>query len=139
MAASSPSALRAISNFASGASRPSAPVCLAVNLGGLSSGVGSLHASSPLGVATNLDLYRPCASSAALSTGHRRLDMKACFQQGLKRQKFDKGFISISNAITIKLKAGTKQEIDYNVRIFPTYGVIYRFRGFWPSLPQLHA
>ncbi|GLJ55417.1 hypothetical protein SUGI_1189840 [Cryptomeria japonica] len=60
---------------------------------------------------------------------------KARFRQGLKRQNVDRGFIPVFNAISIQLKAETEEEIDYNVSIFSTQGVIYRIRGFWPSLP----
>ncbi|XP_059067593.1 uncharacterized protein LOC131858381 [Cryptomeria japonica] len=38
-----------------------------------------------------------------------------------------------------QLKVETEEEIDYNVSVFSTQGVICRFRGFWSSLPQLHS
>ncbi|GLJ21515.1 hypothetical protein SUGI_0397850 [Cryptomeria japonica] len=63
---------------------------------------------------------------------------RARFQQGMKRRNVARGFIPVSNAIYSKLKAEMKEEIDYNVSVFSTQGVIYLFRGFWPSLPQLH-
>ncbi|GLJ12951.1 hypothetical protein SUGI_0201390 [Cryptomeria japonica] len=66
-------------------------------------------------------------------------DSKAQFQQGMKKWIVDKGFIPIANVVSIQLTAETTEEIDYNVYVLSSHGVIYRFRGFWPSLPQLHS
>ncbi|GLJ37996.1 hypothetical protein SUGI_0773380 [Cryptomeria japonica] len=75
------------------------------------------------------------ATGLASRSGGLSRGLKARPQQGLLRQNVDRGFNPVSNAISIKLKAETKEEIDYNVSIFSTHGVICRFRGFWPSLP----
>ncbi|GLJ31749.1 hypothetical protein SUGI_0638620 [Cryptomeria japonica] len=82
--------------------------------------------------------YGATVSTVASFGGQIRVP-RAHFQQGLKRLNVDRGFIPISNAISIKLKAETKEEIDYNAFIFSTQGFICRFRGFWLSLPQLHS
>ncbi|XP_057835820.1 uncharacterized protein LOC131046166 [Cryptomeria japonica] len=46
--------------------------------------------------------------------------------------------VLVSNPISITLDEDIEMEIDHNSSIFSKHALICRFKGIWPSLPELH-
>ncbi|GLJ54640.1 hypothetical protein SUGI_1173910 [Cryptomeria japonica] len=57
----------------------------------------------------------------------------------LQRRPGERELVPVSCAISIKLSEETENEIDLNDSILSSHKVICRFKGFWPSHPNLHA
>ncbi|GLJ49539.1 hypothetical protein SUGI_1050470 [Cryptomeria japonica] len=47
--------------------------------------------------------------------------------------------IFVCKPLVFKVSADTDMEIIHTSSVFEAHGLICRFRGFWPSLPQLHT
>ncbi|GLJ16636.1 hypothetical protein SUGI_0285510 [Cryptomeria japonica] len=47
--------------------------------------------------------------------------------------------VSVCKPLVFKVSTDTDMEIIHTSSVFEAHGLIYRFRGFWPSLPQLHT
>ncbi|GLJ54604.1 hypothetical protein SUGI_1173070 [Cryptomeria japonica] len=47
--------------------------------------------------------------------------------------------VSVCKPLVFKVSADTDMEIIYTSSVFEAHGLICRFQGFWPSLPQLHT
>ncbi|GLJ16420.1 hypothetical protein SUGI_0278830 [Cryptomeria japonica] len=47
--------------------------------------------------------------------------------------------VTVCKPLVFKVSADTDKEIICTSSVFESHGLICRFRGFWPSLPQLHT
>ncbi|GLJ50849.1 hypothetical protein SUGI_1083180 [Cryptomeria japonica] len=47
--------------------------------------------------------------------------------------------VTVCKPLAFRVSIDTEKEIIHNSSVFESHGLICRFRGFWPSLPQLHT
>ncbi|GLJ33110.1 hypothetical protein SUGI_0666350 [Cryptomeria japonica] len=100
---------------------------------------GGSHARTSL--ATKVD--RNVRASSGATVGGKRPSVVIANASGdanvaKKMQSFKLRPFPVSNPISIMLDEEIEMEIDHNSSIFSKHALICRFKGVWPSLPELH-
>ncbi|GLJ07443.1 hypothetical protein SUGI_0067310 [Cryptomeria japonica] len=76
-------------------------------------------------------------SSAGVLNGDMVLPVPSAADRGIR--SLGPVAISVCKRLVFKVSVDTDLEIIHTSSVFEAHGLICRFRGFWPSLPQLHT
>ncbi|GLJ59313.1 hypothetical protein SUGI_1502610 [Cryptomeria japonica] len=94
----------------------------------------SLHSTLTSGAASPGAVL---GSSAGVSNGGTVLPAPSAVDRGTRG--LGPVAVSICKPLVFKVSTDTDMEIIHTSSVFEAHGLICKFRGFWPSLPQLHT